>query len=46
MVTNGRVSDETVRRIHAELISEEDYISGANQFFDEEIGRAGLRADE
>jgi multimeric flavodoxin WrbA len=46
MVTSGRVSEETVRRIHAELIGEEDYISEANQSFDEEIGKAGVKASE
>lgn len=40
MVTSGRVSDETVSRLHAELISEEDYMAGANQHFDEEISKA------
>ena len=40
MVTGGRVSEETVRRIHAELISDEEYMAGANRHWDEEIRRA------
>lgn len=43
MVTNGRVSDETVGRIHAELISEDEYMAGANQNFDEELDKVGRR---
>lgn len=37
MVTGGRVSEETARRIHAELMSDEDYMASANQHWDEEI---------
>ncbi|MEA4884039.1 MAG: flavodoxin family protein [Clostridia bacterium] len=40
IVTGGRVSEETVRRIHAELMSDEEYMARANQHWDEEIGRA------
>jgi hypothetical protein len=40
MVAGGRVSEETVRRIHAELISDEEYMAGANRHWDEEIRRA------
>ncbi len=39
MVAGGRVSEETVRRIHAELISDEEYIAIANRYWDEEIRR-------
>jgi len=40
MVAGGRVCDETVRKIHAELISDEEYMAGANRHWDEEIRRA------
>jgi hypothetical protein len=40
MVTGGRVSDETVRKIHAELISDEEYMAHANKDWDEEIRKA------
>ena len=40
MVAGGPVSEETVRRIHAELISDEEYMAGANRHWDEEIRRA------
>ena len=40
MVTNGQVSKETVEQIHLELISDEEYMAGANQEWDEEINRS------
>ncbi len=40
MIAGSRVSEETVKRIHAELISDEEYMAGANRHWDEEIRRA------
>ena len=39
MVKNGRVSTETVDRIHIKIMSDEEYMSGANKFWDEEISK-------
>ncbi len=40
MVTNNQVSEETVEKLHVELISDEEYMAGANQLWDEEIEKA------
>lgn len=40
LVIDGTVSEETLRRLHAELISDEAYMAGANTYWDEEIGQA------
>jgi multimeric flavodoxin WrbA len=40
LVANGAVSEKTVKRLHAELISDEAYMDGANASWDEEIGQA------
>lgn len=37
MVANGRVSKETIEQIHLEIISDEDYMAGANQSWDQLI---------
>ncbi len=39
MVKNGKVSDETVEKIHIKIMSDEDYMAGANKFWDEEISK-------
>ena len=44
LVIDGTVSEETLRRLHAELISDEAYMTGANAYWDEEIGKAGQDA--
>ncbi len=40
MVTRGSVSRETVAQIHAPLISDEEYMAGANQYWDQQIDQA------
>ncbi len=40
LVTRGKVSEATVGRLHAELISDEAYMAGANDYWDAEIGKA------
>lgn len=40
MVSLGEVSKETVSRIHAELISDEEYMASANKHWNEEIRKA------
>lgn len=40
MFSSGRVSQETVARIHAEIVGDAEYIRTTNQHWDEEIGRA------
>ncbi len=37
MATNGRVSEETVRDVHLEIISDEEYMAGGNKYWDELI---------
>lgn len=39
MVTEGKVSAETVQQIHIELISDEEYMKSANEFWDEELSK-------
>jgi len=41
MVTSGQVSQETVAELHMELISDEEYMAGANRQWDEQLGQAG-----
>jgi len=37
MVTNGEITEETRAQIQTELISDQEYLERANQFWDEEI---------
>ena len=37
MVTKGQVSKETVEQIHLELVSDEEYMAGANQSWEENL---------
>ncbi len=37
IVESGKVSDETVEELHAELVSDEDYMKGANEYWDGEL---------
>jgi multimeric flavodoxin WrbA len=39
MVTNGSVSDNTVAKLHEDIISDEEYMAGANAEWDEELGK-------
>jgi multimeric flavodoxin WrbA len=39
MVTAGQVSEDTVKDIHLELISDDEYMKRANEYWDEEIGK-------
>lgn len=40
MVTRGRVSEDTIEQLHVELMRDEEYMSGANQHWDEKIDQA------
>ncbi len=40
MVEKGAVSKETVEKIHVALISDEDYMAQANEYWDEQIEKA------
>ena len=40
MVANGQVSEETVKQVHMPLMSDEEYMARANEFWDEEIEQA------
>ena len=37
LVTNGKVAKDTVERIHQPLMSDEEYMAGANQQWDEQV---------
>ncbi len=37
MVTNGLVSEETVQDLHLEIISDDEYMAGGNNYWDELI---------
>lgn len=39
LITYGEVSHETIELLHMELISDEEYMSDANQYWDESINR-------
>jgi multimeric flavodoxin WrbA len=39
MVIKGQVSEEISKSIHAELISDDEFMAGANQYWDEEIAK-------
>ncbi|MDG6245073.1 MAG: flavodoxin family protein, partial [Methanolobus sp.] len=39
MVTKGQVSEAIIKSIHAELISDDEFMAGANQYWDEEIAK-------
>lgn len=39
IVKNGRVSDTTVEKIHIKIMSDEEYMAGANEFWNEEISK-------
>ncbi len=39
MVVGGSVSQQTVQRLQMELLSDEEYMAGANEYWDGEIGR-------
>jgi len=40
MVANGQVSQETAQGLHMELISDEEYMAGANRQWDEQLGES------
>jgi|SRR5690554_386572 len=42
MVTNGEVSKETVEQLHREIISDEDYMTEVNKFWDEKIDKGEI----
>jgi len=40
MATKGAVSEETVEQIHMKLISDEEYMAGANEYWDEQLDQS------
>ena len=40
MVTNGRVCQETIEELHVKLMSDEEYMAGANRYWDKTIDGA------
>jgi len=38
LIVKGCVSEETVKKVHVEIISDEEYMQGANQHWDQELG--------
>ena len=42
MVNGGQVSEDIIKSIHAELISDDEFMAGVNQYWDEEITKGDL----
>ncbi len=40
MAANGKVGKKTVEELHIQLMSDEEYMAGANQYWDEQIKKA------
>lgn len=40
MVTNGQVCQETIEQLHIKLMSDEEYMAGANRYWDQVIDQA------
>ncbi len=41
VVSHGQVAEATVQKLHMELISDAEYMAGANRFWDERLGTDG-----
>lgn len=41
IVTHGQVAEETVKQLHTQLISDEEYMAAANRFWDQQLAADG-----